>query len=94
MKYTIRALFCATMFLLCTAEGCPSKCERQSDCDSGESCRGYTDGSGEHLQGCFPDNPTGRQVGAAAAAGYHVDAVTVSAGTSGANIAVTVKRDE
>ena len=89
MKYR-KWMFLSMMFMLCTAEGCPSPCKVQSDCDSGESCRGYTDGSGEHLQGCFPDNPTGEQVGAAKAANWRVDSVTV--GTSG--VSVTAKRTD
>ena len=83
MRYT-KALFLSMVFALCTAEGCPSRCESQSDCESGETCRAGYDGEGHEHNWCFPDHPSGSQVEAAKRGGWKIKKITV--GTSGASV--------
>ena len=86
-----QALYLALFFLACAAPACPSKCEKNADCDSDEYC-----GEGHDADGpgswCFPTNPTASDVQRAKAAGWGLKSVTV--GSSGVNATFEDKSKE
>lgn len=78
-----RAAFLALVFALCSAEGCPSRCESQSDCGSGYHCAEAQSDDGQYRKFCFSDDPERAQK-AAKGWGWSCNEVTV--GTSGASM--------